>query len=88
MPEHVVKLIPSAVLKLLKSSPESPLVVVRNLHLLDVCAGRARICKWGLEAKLNAVALDRAYGMHLDINSDEGLAAAALAIPSNRTSCQ
>lgn len=80
VPDGVLELIPQSVKLLLGIVEGQAFVVIRNIHVLDICAGRARICKWAHVAKLTSIALDREYGDHLDINSDSGLAIAIVCL--------
>ena len=48
--------------------------------IVDVCAGRARVTCWARHAQLQAVAIDRAYGEHLDICTEEGFAIVILLV--------
>lgn len=68
VPAEIKALLPGSVAALI------PAVVVRNIHLLDVCAGKARISRWAMLHGLTAAAVDFEYGDHMDINSDIGLA--------------
>lgn len=55
-----------------------PLIVRKNLHVLDICAGAARITKWSELLGLNAMAMDRAYSADMDITTRKGLAMSIL----------
>ena len=68
VPAEIKALLPVSVAALI------PAVVVRNIHLLDVCAGKARISRWAMLHGLTAAAVDFEYDDHMDINSDIGLA--------------
>ncbi len=46
VPENVLHVIPQNVLSLMGCSDGKRLVVIRNLDLLDACAGKARLTKW------------------------------------------
>ena len=80
VPGDVMELIPEQVREILTCTGDSPLVVLRNLDLVDICAGKARITRWALWANLQAVAIDRSYSPHLDINSNTGYAIALTAV--------
>jgi len=73
VPEKVMEFIPYVARKLLNCVNE-PLVVVRDINLLDVCAGKARIARWALWGGLKPIALDRKYNTNFDVNTDTGLA--------------
>ena len=55
-------------------SQERPLIVNRNLDLIDLFAGKARIARWATLAGLHAIAIDKLYGGHMDILTPVGLA--------------
>ena len=56
------------------------LVVLRNWDVFDCCAGAARIAKWAILGGLSGVALDSAYGAHMDFNMAGGMAVAFLCL--------
>ena len=59
---------------------DGKLRVLRDIDLVEVCAGRARVTCWARHAELQAVAIDRAYGEHLDICTEEGFAIVILVV--------
>ena len=54
--------------------------VLRDLNLVELCAGVARPTTWAKLAGLAAIALDRNYQPHLDLCTDEGLAIALMLV--------
>ena len=44
------------------------LIVNRNLDLLDLFAGVARITNWAIKGGLNAIAMDKTYGDHMNMS--------------------
>ncbi len=74
IPPEIQQLIPAYFQKVLGwSSGVSP-VVLRNLDLLDICAGKARITRWAKLAGLRAIAVDREYSSAQDVNTESGFA--------------
>ena len=67
VPDHIVEAIPARIRALL-GCIDKPLIVIRNLNPVDICAGKARITKWALSAGQYCVAIDKEYGDHMDIN--------------------
>ena len=78
VPEQVMQLIPTPIQELIGCSGNAPLVVLRNLQFLDICAGRARIARIASAAGLCGVAIDREYSVHMDLNTCAGFALAVL----------
>ena len=78
VPDHVKEMVPEHIRRLLGCSGSQALVVLRNLHFLDVCAGKAGITRWATLGGLQGCAYDRSYGPHMDMNTDEGLALALI----------
>ena len=78
VPEQVMQLIPTPIQELIGCSGNAPLVVLRNLLFLDICAGRARIARIASAAGLCGVAIDREYSVHMDLNTCAGFALAVL----------
>ena len=76
VPDHIIAAIPANIWRLIEARGGAN--VIRNIDLLDVCAGKARITKWALLFGLRAIAVDIDYGLHLDINTDCGLATLVL----------
>ena len=74
MPPNIVEIFPSFVRKLLRCDDDLSLTVVRNLHVVDLFAGKARVARWSELLGLKTAALDRAFGSHLNLCTDEGLA--------------
>ena len=68
-----IELVPKEIWERIPTSGGS-LVVLRNIRVLDVCAGRARISRWASMAGLATVAIDRDYSEHMDINTAQGFA--------------
>ena len=56
------------------------LIVNRNLDLLDLFAGVARITNWAIKGGLNAIAMDKTYGDHMNMLDPKGLALTILLI--------
>ena len=56
--------------------------VLRDIDIVEGCAGKARVTCWARRAQLQAVAIDRAYGEHLDICTEEGFAIVILLVLS------
>ena len=79
VPEPVLDCIPRDVLARL-GCDDGKLRVLRDIDIVDVCAGRARVTCWARHAQLQAVAIDRAYGEHLDICTEEGFAIVILLV--------
>ena len=52
--------------------PEPPIRVLRNLDVVELFAGSARLTEAARHAGLHAVAVDRQYGKHMDLLTDEG----------------
>ena len=77
VPAHVQALIPEAIQKAI-GCWQDVLVVVRDLEFLDVCAGKARMCKWGEMAGLNVAAIDRSHAKHMNLTTVEGLGLAVV----------
>ena len=65
VPNSVIDVIPTMVMEHI--SQERPLIVNRNLDLVDLFAGKARIARWATLAGLHAIAFDKLYGEHMDI---------------------
>ena len=72
VPYNVIDVIPTMVMEHI--SPERPLIVNRNLDLVDLFAGKARIARWATLAGLHAIAFDKLYGEHMNILTPVGLA--------------
>ena len=79
VPDHIVQMIPARIRELL-GCIDTPLVVIRNFNFVDICSGRARITKWAMSTGLLGVAIDKDYGDHMNIGSDEGFALAVLCV--------
>lgn len=71
VPDKVLALIPEDIIDLLGGLP---MVVIRNIDLLETFAGVARISRWGSLFGLGVAALDVNYNARLDITTREGLA--------------
>ena len=78
VPNSVIDVIPTMVME--QISQERPLIVNRNLDLVDLFAGKARIARWATLAGLHAIAFDKLYGEHMDILTSEGLALIVLLV--------
>ena len=78
VPNSVIDVIPTMVMEHI--SPERPLIVNRNLDLVDLFAGKARIARWATLAGLHAIAIDKLYGEHMDILTPVGLALIVLLV--------
>ena len=78
MPNSVIDVIPTMVMEHI--SQERPLIVNRNLDLVDLFAGKARIARWATLAGLHAIAFDKLYGEHMDILTPVGLALIVLLV--------
>ena len=76
IPDEIIAMLPGPVRRLLPS----PLVVIRNLWLVEACAGVARIVNWATRAGLPAVAYDVKYGQHMNCLTDDGFALLFVAI--------
>ena len=57
-----------------------PLVINRNLDLVDRCSGQARIAKWAAAAGMNVIAMDLEYGDHMNFLKPVGLALIILTV--------
>lgn len=79
VPASIVEHLPSRVRSLLGCTM-SPLVVLRTLDMVDLCAGVGRLARAAEMGGLLPCALDRAYADWLDFTTDEGLAVAAAAV--------
>ena len=71
---NVIDMLPSMVQRLLKCEHDRDLRVLRNLDIVDLFAGKARVARWGELLNLRVAALDREFGQHFDICTDLGLA--------------
>lgn len=78
VPNSVIDVIPTMVMEHI--SQERPLIVNRNLDLVDLFAGKARIARWATLAGLHAIAFDKLYGEHMDILTPVGLALIVLLV--------
>ena len=78
VPNNVIDVIPTMVMEHI--SQERPLIVNRNLDLVDLFAGKARITRWATLAGLHAIAFDKLYGEHMDILTPVGLALIVLLV--------
>ena len=78
VPNSVIDVIPTMVME--QISQERPLIVNRNLDLVDLFAGKARIARWATLAGLHAIAFDKLYGEHMDILTPVGLALIVLLV--------
>ena len=79
VPDDILECIPTKTKKLLGCEREA-LVVSRNLHFMDIFAGRARFTRWALWAGFTGIAFDLQYGNHMNTNSDEGFALLLLCV--------
>ena len=79
VPEEIMEIIPDEVREHLPCSG-MPLIINKNLDLVDLFAGQARITRWAMMAGLNAIAMDKTYGDHMDILTPKGLALIILMI--------
>ena len=71
---NVIDMLPSMVQRLLKCEHDRDLRVLRNLDIVDLFAGKARVARWGELLNLRVAALDREFGQRFDICTDLGLA--------------
>ena len=78
VPNSVIDVIPTMVMEHI--SQERPLIVNRNLDLVDLFAGKARIARCATLAGLHAIAFDKLYGEHMDILTPVGLALIVLLV--------
>ena len=78
VPNNVIDVIPTTVIQ--QISQERPLIVNRNLDLVDLFAGKARIARWATLAGLHAIAFDKLYGEHMNILTPVGLALIVLLV--------
>ena len=78
VPNSVIDVIPTMVMEHI--SQERPLIVNRNLDLVDLFAGKARIARWATLAGLHAIAFDKLYGEHMNILTPVGLALIVLLV--------
>ena len=78
VPNSVIDMIPPMVMEHI--SQERPLIVNRNLDLVDLFAGKARIARWATLAGLHAIAFDKLYGEHMNILTPVGLALIVLLV--------
>ena len=78
VPNSVIDVIPRVVMEHI--SQERPLIVNRNLDLVDLFAGKARIARWATLAGLHAIAFDKLYGEHMNILTPVGLALIVLLV--------
>ena len=78
VPNSVIDVIPTMVMEHI--SQERPLIVNRNLDLVDLFAGKARIARWATLAGLQAIAFDKLYGEHMNILTPVGLALIVLLV--------
>jgi hypothetical protein len=74
VPAEIMNLIPACIAALMGYSAGTPFVVIRNIDVLEFCAGISRPCKWAHLAGLNAAAFDITHGKHMDALTDEGYA--------------
>lgn len=74
VPAEVTSLIPDKLKKLMGYTVDDRCYVVKNLDLLDVCAGRARTTRWGTHVGLTCVPIDRLYCDRMDLLTDDGFA--------------
>ena len=79
VPDNIMDLVPRAIREVL-GVLELPLVVLRNLDLVELFAGRARITRWATCAKLIAMPIDRTHCPHMDILLPDGLAIAVVSV--------
>lgn len=86
VPLNVIDILPATVKKILKCDNDQTLLVVRNLDLVDLFAGKARISRWGELFNLQVAALDREFGQHLDLCTDLGFAHTLCTIMRVKTS--
>ena len=73
VPAEIMNMIPMSVKEILHCV-DMPLVVIRNLHLLDAFSGKSRLARWGELLGLRVACVDRDHSPHLDVTEDEGLA--------------
>ena len=78
VPNSVIDVIPTMVMEHI--GQERPLIVNRNLDLVDLFAGKARIARWATLAGLHAIAFDKLYGEHMNILTPVGLALIVLLV--------
>ena len=78
VPNNVIDVIPTMVMEHI--GQERPLIVNRNLDLVDLFAGKARITRWATLAGLHAIAFDKLYGEHMDILTPVGSALIVLLV--------
>ena len=60
------------------------LISNRNLDLVDLFAGQARITRWAFCSGLNAITMDKTYSDHMDILELVGLALTVLLVLRNK----
>lgn len=75
MPTDVLAIIPNSVKQLLGCHRDK-LAVLRNIDVLDLFSGKARVARWAELVGLTSVPLDREYGSHLDLCTPLGQAVA------------
>ena len=77
VPAHVAHMIPGPILTLLGPAP---IRVRRNLHCVELCAGKGRINRFFEAMGCAGIALDKLYGDNMNLTTQAGLALAVGAV--------
>ena len=85
VPVDVLNILPSSVRRILKCEEDQDLKVVRDIDLLDLFAGKARVARWGELLNFRVAAMDREFGSHFDLCSDIGFASTLCAVMRVKT---
>ena len=80
VPQAVKNILPNSIRRIFKCEKDEPFQVIRNLHIADFFAGKARIARWAELLSLKAVTLDMSYSAHLNFLDDMGLALAVIGV--------
>ena len=79
VPDEIMAIIPQKIKKHLPYH-QTQLIIDRNIDLVDLFAGQARITRWATCGGLKAIAMDKTYGDHMNLLEPAGLALTILLV--------